>query len=162
MGMVTMWRAVPADELGRVAGLDPDAFFEWLEEEPGDGSVLDLDKQWHALHAAMTGSAWETGAPCGRAVLGGAEFGEDHGYGPARALSASEVAEVADELDALGADGFAAALVPDRFVGLEVYPSGVVWSDPDERRYLEASFAELRAFYRRAAAAEQAMVILIT
>lgn len=156
-----MWHAVPDGELAAIVALDPDAFFEWLEAEHDDGSVLDLDKQWHALHAVMTGTAWDSAPACGRAVLGGAEFGDDHGYGPARALSASEAAEVADELDALGAGGFAAALDPARLAALDVYPQGVGWGDPDERRCLEVAFEHLRAFYRRAADAGRAVVILI-
>jgi hypothetical protein len=162
MGMVMMWHAVSGEQLVAIEALDPDAFFEWLDADHDEGTVLDLDKQWHAVHAAMTGSAWEVGGPCGRAVLGGAEFGEDHGYGPARALAPADVAAVADELDALGTDGFAAALAPERLVVLDVYPSGVAWGDPDEIRYLQTSFEELRAFYRRAADAGLAVVALLT
>jgi hypothetical protein len=159
--MVTQWHAVDAEQVDAIVALDPDEFFDWLELGAGDRSLLDLDKQWHALHGVLTGTAWNVDVPCGRAVLGGTEFGEDLGYGSPRMLRSADVAEVAAELDQLGVDGFAAAISPDRLVALDVYPSGVDWGDPEEHDYLVESFEQLLAFYRRAADAGQAVLIAI-
>jgi hypothetical protein len=161
MGMITRWHAVDVNQVDAVAALDPDAFVDWLEPSGRGDAVLDLDKQWHALHGVLTGTAWDTDPPCGRAVLGGVEFGEDLGYGPPRLLGATEVAEVAAELDRLGVDGFAAAVSPEHLDALDVYPNGVDWGDPEEQEYLVESFEQLRAFYRQAADAGQALIIVI-
>jgi hypothetical protein len=160
MGMITQWHVVEPDEVDGLVAMDADAFFDRVESSSG-GSVLDLEKQWHALHGVLTGTAWDTDPPCGRAVLGGSEFGEDAGYGPPRLLGATEVVEVAAELDRLGVDGFAAAVSAEQLGALDVYPTGVDWGDPEEQEYLVESFEQLRAFYRRAAEAGQAMVIII-
>ena len=166
MGMVTEWHALPPAEAAQVVQLDEETFVDWLEartdEDDTSGDVLDLDKQWHVVHAVLTGTAWDTDGPCGRAVLGGSEFGNDLGYGPARFLAAAEVAEVADELDNVAAAGFDEAIDAEVLAELDVYPSGIPWDEPEERRYLVESCEELRAFYRRAATAGHAMVILIS
>lgn len=162
MGMITEWRSIAVDEIDTVQSASDDELADWLERTAMDATTLDLDKQWHALHAAITGTLWETGGPGGRAVLGGTEFGEDLGYGPSRLLTAAEVAQVAGELDAIGPEGFAAQIPNDALRSTELYPSGVEWTDPDEREWLESSFDQLRAFYRSAADQGRAVVIVIT
>lgn len=161
MGMVTVWHAMDQEEAAALRGLDGEAIAERLEAHPPE-DVLDLDKQWHAVHAVLTGDAWDTTAPRGRAVLGGEEIGDDLGYGPPRLLAADAVAEVAAELDALGRAGFSSAIDPERLAELDVYPSGVPWGDAFERQWLEDSFDQLRAFYRRAADAGRSIVIVIS
>lgn len=159
MGMIAVWVAVPPQEADRAAALDGDAFVDWSEAH--GGAELDLDKQWHALHAVLTGTAWDAEGPLGAAVLGGEEFGEDQGYGPARLLGADAVAATAAALDDLGPDGFAARQAATSLAELDVYPSGVAWDHPDERAYLLDSFRSLADFYRAAAAAGHAMILAV-
>lgn len=160
--MVTCWFAVSADQADRLGAMDEDELVDWLEEQSAAPSTLDLDKQWHALHAVLTDSAWDVDVPRGRAVLGGEEVGEDLGYGPIRRLAPAEVVGTAEELGALTPSAFAAAIDPEGMAALDVYPQGVPWGDAFERRYLEEAFVQLRDFYRRAADAGDAVVIVIT
>jgi hypothetical protein len=60
---------------------------------------LRIDKSWHGIHFLLTGSAWGGKPPLSNAVLGGKEFGQDLGYGPARYLTPDQVKEVAAALD---------------------------------------------------------------
>lgn len=63
MGMVQEWYAVAVEEVPALLAMDGDALVDWLEQDPPPGPVLDLDKQWHALHAILTDSAWDTDRP---------------------------------------------------------------------------------------------------
>jgi hypothetical protein len=69
---------------------------------------VNLQKSWHCLHFLLTGGAeGPDGTPLGDAILGGIEIGgeeTDTGYGPPRALSASQVKTVAEALNAFPID----------------------------------------------------------
>jgi hypothetical protein len=124
------------------------------------GLPISLDKDWHLLHFALTGSADQVPGPAGDAILGGEEIGEDLGYGPARLLSGDAVRAVAAHLDRLGAAGIVGGLdltaIPD-----EVYSADfAAEEDPDEViEELEGMAEALVAFYRSAAAEGKAVVI---
>lgn len=127
----------------------PDAF-DGLPDE------LDIGKAWQAIHFLLTGDPWDTSRPCGNAVLGGTEIGEDGGYGPKRVLLPAEVAVVDAELDGVSAGDFEErfALLPDS----DIYPSG--WgSYPDELEWVLGQFRSLRAYYANAAARGHAMLL---
>jgi hypothetical protein len=123
----------------------------------GRHDELSLDKAWHGLHFILTGSHLEVEGRLGQAILGGAEVGEDFaGYGPARALDAGLVAAVSGALDAPGLEDEAAGRYdPGRMNELEIYPFG--W-DAAGREWLLSALADLRRFYRDAAAAGRAVV----
>ena len=114
---------------------------------------LSLDKAWHGVHYLLTGDPEEsTGA-----VLGGTEFGEDEGYGPARYFTAPEVEQLAHALDAPGAaDDVTARYNGDRMLELSIYPGG--WDEAGEREWLLGALAELREFFRDTAEAGDAIV----
>jgi len=149
--------AVSSDELeGFVA--DPESaiealFMPLLGRTAGAHRTLSLDKAWHGVHYLLTGEPEEsTGA-----VLGGTEFGEDEGYGPARYFTPAEVEQLAHALDApTTADEAAARYDGDRMLALSIYPGG--WDNADEREWLLGSLAQLREFFRDTAAAGDAIV----
>lgn len=152
------WIAVTPGEAedARTGRLD---VWELLEEPV---RTVDVDKAWHAVHAVLTGRADEDDTVLGRAVLGGTEFGEDEGYGPARLLAADEVAAVSAALDELGPVGFEDRVDVEALARLSVYPS--VWDDGEEaselRAWLLESFVVLAGAFRAAASEGRAMVIL--
>ena len=70
------------------------------------------------------------GALLSQTILGGVEFGEDLGYGPARYLTLDQVGQIADELNrpALQAE-MSARFDPARMSELGIYPQG--WKSSD-------------------------------
>jgi hypothetical protein len=122
---------------------------------------ISLEKAWHGLHYLLCGDAEPVPGPLGQAVMGGNEFGEDLGYGPARCFSAAETAEIATALQAPGLE----ATLRERFdpaamESLGIYPGG--WSeDEDAEEWLFEAFHELRDFYAAASAAGRAVVAVI-
>ncbi|MET7395495.1 YfbM family protein [Dactylosporangium sp. NPDC005572] len=123
---------------------------------------LDLDKSWHGIHFLLTGTAWEVGKGAGAAVLGGAEIGEDTGYGPARILSPKTVLMVAAALDALDVETLRGRFDVSAMVAADIYPN--VWADGADAfdSFLAPNFASLQEFYRAAAANNQAVLLAIT
>jgi hypothetical protein len=99
--------------MGMIGNLRPaaDTEIEWLLANPSGitrflfGSEADgrervsLDKAWHAIHFALTGSRLGGGEPLNFLVAEGQPVGEvDVGYGPARVLTSSQVRAIADAL----------------------------------------------------------------
>jgi hypothetical protein len=111
-----------------------------------------LDKLWHGVHWILTGTAWDTRGALGKAVLGGEEFGDDGGYGPARLLAPEAVAEVAAALASLDDDGLRRRFDPDAMTEAGIYP-GLWRGEPGlgETSLLPLA-RDLRRFYADAAA----------
>ncbi|MEV4350793.1 YfbM family protein [Actinoplanes sp. NPDC049596] len=157
--MIFVGRRVPA---GRLQGVidDPEAIDALIHGESGDAdSEIDLDKSWHGLHYLLTGTTWEIADGAGSAILGGAEIGDDNGYGPPRLLQPAEVQAVAAALSPITADALRARWDPAALTEAEVYPQ--YWDDTDFESYLAPNFTVLRDFYLSAAAANQAVVLVI-
>jgi uncharacterized protein DUF1877 len=123
---------------------------------------LEVDKAWHGLHFLLTGAAWEGDLPLGFIVSGGQEVGDDLGYGPARALTSSDVQTIDAALEPLTREQVAQRFDAARMTELEIYPFG--WSDdPDgELEWLLDSYAELRAFVRRTAERRHAVLVYLS
>ena len=123
------------------------------------GHSVSIDKAWHGLHYLLCGKLEPAPGPLGQAVFGGAEIGEDQGYGPARYFSPAQVAEIASTLQSPSLERELHA----RFDGaamtrLGIYPGG--WDTGDHDWLIEA-FRTVRDFYAAASKAEQAVVTLI-
>jgi hypothetical protein len=123
------------------------------------GHSVSIDKAWHGLHYLLCGKLEPAPGALGQAVFGGAEIGEDQGYGPARYFSPAQVAEIAAALQSPSLERELHA----RFDGaamtqLGIYPG--VW-EPDDRDWLIEAFHTVRDFYAAASKAEQAVVTLI-
>jgi hypothetical protein len=165
MGMVLIGRRLSADELRAVLD-DPATVATLLYGDLDDDEMpepeLDLDKSWHGIHYLLTGTAWEIGDRAGAAILGGDAIGEDGGYGPARLVDVESVRMIAAALDALDVESLRGRFDPDAMVAADIYPN--IWdAGADELDdYLVPHFAELRRFYRTAAAGGQAVLLAIT
>lgn len=165
--MVLIGRRLSAEELAAVRA-DADVVEALLYGDLDDDQAempepeLDLDKAWHGIHYLLTGTVWEAGEGAGAAILGGAEVGEDGGYGPARLLDPEAVRAVAGGLDGLTVDALRARFDPAAMKAADIYPD--VWSNGTDEfdDYLAPHFAELCRFYRAAAANGQAVLLALT
>jgi hypothetical protein len=116
------------------------------------GERICIDKAWGGLHYLLC-SVMDAGRkPLGLAVLGGTEIGEDHGYGPARYLSASRVKAVAAALSTVTHETLRQRYDAAAMNEAGVYPGR--WDDghnSDSLDWLLQAFDDLRHFYQRAA-----------
>jgi Domain of unknown function (DUF1877) len=134
-----------------------EAVFELMRRRMGGRDAggherLELDKAWHGVHFALSGTVEPGDSLVSQAVLGGTEAGEDFsGYGPARFFTAAQVTELAAALAEAEPQ-----FDPERMNELEIYPFG--WDEPDARDWIMTSFRELRDFYAGAAAKGRAIV----
>ena len=127
-------------------------------DEPAAKSVS-LDKTWHGLHYLLCGAVEPAPGALGQSILGGIEFGDDLGYGPARCFTAKETSQISQALQAPGLE----SILRSRFDAkameqLGLYPGGIWDEGPD---WLITAFRELRDFYAAASAAGQAVVTVI-
>ncbi|MFC5004373.1 YfbM family protein [Dactylosporangium cerinum] len=168
MELIGRW--LTAAELREVLD-DPDAVEVLLFGDDGDedddevGEMpepdLDLGKSWHVVQFLFTGTAWGVTEGLGEAILGGADIGEDGGYGPARLLDAATVTRVATALDALDVETLRSRFDPAAMSAAEIYPEGWDFSPADFEEIVRPLIGDLRAFYRKAAARGQAVLLAI-
>jgi Domain of unknown function (DUF1877) len=155
MGMAACFASVDAQTLERLQG-DPSSLEDFLFPNDGDGDVpgqVDVDKAWHGLHYLLTGCADGGPEPLAWAVLGGAEIGDDMGYGPARFLLPPQVRAVAEALSVVNESTLRSRYAPQAMEAADIYPS-VIWVRDGEESfdYLLENFNILQTFYRDAAA----------
>jgi hypothetical protein len=107
-------------------------------------------KAWHGVHYLLCGEVEPGGALLSQAILGGAEIGEDLGYGPARYLTPGHVSETAKEHSRPGLPPeMPARFNPARMTQLGIYPHG--WKSSD-LAWLVEEFRRVRDLYSDAKA----------
>jgi len=120
---------------------------------------LDLHKSWHCLHFMFTGKVEDTdGTPLGDAILGGTEIGgedADTGYGPPRALTPSQVRNVAAALAEFPINRKAQEFDPAAAEMAGIYVAR------HEAEELTEYFGQLRSFYDDAARKGHAVLLWI-
>ena len=152
MGMVGCFAAVDAETLRRLRN-DPALIDEYLHPDDGESEpphYVDVDKAWHGIHYLLANRADAGAEPLSWAVLGGEEFGEEIGYGPARFLTPEQVRSVAAWLpeDAV----FKSRFDPRAMEKAQIYPEAIWVRDGDDALdYLVENYRELVAFYKSAA-----------
>jgi len=130
------------------------------EIEPGQlGEQLDIQKAWHGLHFLLAGTIDVSPDPAGQAILGGAEIGDDTGYGPPRYLDAKSVAAVAEALSRIGPDDLRRRYDADALNAAGVYPGG--WEDDENKGWLVDAYADVLAFYKGVAARSNAALLYL-
>ncbi|GAA1500078.1 hypothetical protein GCM10009827_004780 [Dactylosporangium maewongense] len=166
MGMELIGRHLTVQELRAVLN-DPAAVDELLYGDLDDGDAempepdLDLDRSWHVLHFALTGTAWQVTEGVGEAILGGTEIGGDGGYGPARLLDAATVRRVSAALDDLDDGALVARYDPAAMAAADIYPDHLRIAPEEFAGFVGPQLSALRAFYSDAAAAGQAVLLAI-
>ena len=132
---------------------------------PEPTAETDLDKAWHGIHYLLTGSAWGGDGPGAFLLLGGEGIGDvDVGYGPARAVSASDVQTINAFLTDVTADSLRRNFDPDEMTRLDIYPS--IWSREDEASenldYCIEYFSEMKSFLRSASLSGDGVIITLS
>jgi hypothetical protein len=164
MGMV--WIARLADD-EQTAGLraNPDTLADFISGEELDWSTVperqkaldpevpfDVDKQWHAIHYLLTGSADPVDHPLGVIMGIFEEVGEDEGYGPPWFISAAQLKASHDALLGLSDDELRRRYDPQAMVRDDVYIAGALVEEGAEGLgFLLKDIQRLRAFVRAGA-----------
>jgi hypothetical protein len=155
-----IWRAVAVDSFKfEQIKKNPEVLAQLLFSE--SDQAISLEKDWHGIHYLLTGTAWDVKGEAGQAILGGTEFGDDLGYGPARMLTPGQVRAIAEALAKNSPKSLSARYNPEAMTTLEIYPS--VWNreGPQALESLLNSYRALVAFYRRAAEKGQIVVVVM-
>lgn len=146
--VVAQLRANPGDAGPAFAGRAADA-------------SVDLEKSWHGLHYLLTGSATEGSGPLAFLLHGGAEIGEDDGYGCPRLIDPDGVRAIDAALAAVTDDGLWSRFDAGAMESQGVYPG--IW-DEDEAELREeytTYFRELKGLIGRARAGGMGVVVAI-
>ena len=118
--------------------------------------MVSLEKNWHGVHYLLCGEVEPGDTLLGQAVLGGTEFGENLGYGPARYFGVEQVATLAREISRADLETeMRNRFDPDAMSRLGIYPTP--WSEQAIEGLLH-EFRRLRDFYVGAAASGLAIV----
>lgn len=149
------------------AGGGGEAIVNWLSHRrrdraplQGKGTSLSIEKAWHGVHYLMSGEVEPGATLLSQAILGGAEFGEDMGYGPARYFMPGRVAEIAGVLNRPELQQeVSGRFNPARMSELGIYPQG--WKSSDVA-WLVEEFRRVRDFYSDSTARKYAVVACLT
>jgi len=141
---------------------DPTGIHDVLESVGGSEDVVSLEKSWHGLHFALTGTAWEGQPPLNFLASGGTPIGdEDVGYGPARLLDPAGVAALHAALSQLTDEQFERSFDLAGLEREEIYPS--IWDEELEELMEEYGhyLQEFKQIAKRGAESGQALIVAI-
>jgi len=123
------------------------------------GAALSLEKAWHGVHYLLCGETDAGRTILSQAVLGGTEFGDDLGYGPARYFAQAKVSLTARELTQAELETeMRARFDPVQMSRAGIYPR--LWT-PTDAAWLMEEFRRLKDFYVHAGAGRFAVVTCI-
>ncbi len=148
------------------AGGGGEAIMNWMSTRrrdraslPGKSTGLSIEKAWHGVHYLLCGEVEPGGALLSQAILGGAEIGEDLGYGHARYFIGSRFRDCERTQPAGAASGNAARFNPARMTQFGINPQG--WKSSD-LAWLVEEFRRVRDFYSDAKARNRAVFACLT
>ncbi len=120
-----------------------------------------LNKAWHAIHFALTGSRLGGEEPLNFLVSEGTPVGEvDVGFGPARVLTSQQVSQIAAALAPIEPDEVARRVDLTRFDQEVIYPGN--WQrNGFGVDYVSSSYREMRDLIERAAERGEGLVLYI-
>lgn len=160
MSMIGNYRRLSQGELAALLAA-PETITDFLYGEQNYSETenqLDIDKAWHAIHYLLNGTTWGGKKPLVNAVLGGAPLGEeDVGYGPARYLLPSQVAETSKALQPISHEQLWSGFDAAEMKKAEIYPK--FEGGEDDRGYICGNFEEIKLFFAAAASQEEAMLL---
>jgi len=124
-----------------------------------DGVVL--NKAWHAIHFALTGSRLGGDEPLNFLVSEGTPVGEvDVGFGPARVLTSDTVRAIAGRLAEISPDDIAARVDLRELDEHQIYPGN--WQrDGLSVDYVVTNYREMRNFIARLADRGDGLVLYV-
>lgn len=128
-----------------------------------DAELFDLEQAWHGIQYLLNGATFGGDEPLGWAVFGDQEVSDDLGKGPARCLTARQVAMVSAALQELPASALAQRFDAAKMEKAQVYPEGMWITDGAQAlHYLLEQYAHLQHFYANAAADGKAVICFIS
>jgi hypothetical protein len=164
MGMV--WVSTLASDQ-QVADLrrEPAGIYDFVnsEEAYNTGAQIDLDKQWHAVHFLLTGSAEATDSPLSIILGNFEEVGPDIAYGPSWLIPRESLAAFHEAISDLSNEDLAKRYDPRAMVKEQVYIAEALAEEGDEAlQFLLEDVERLRAFAAKGAAESMNAFGLIT
>src|SRR5947208_10394748 len=129
--------------------------------EAGDRERVVLNKAWHAIHFALTGSRLGGDEPLNFLVAEGTPVGEvDVGFGPARVLTSQQVRSLATALASLEPEDVARRVNLQKLDEEVIYPGN--WKHNGQGvEYVVGSYRTMRDLIVRLAAQGLGMVLYI-
>lgn len=128
-----------------------------------DAELFDLDKAWHGIQYLLNGATFGGDEPLGWAVFGDQEVSDDLGKGPARCLTARQVAMVSAALQEIPATMLAQRFDAAKMEKAQVYPEGMWITDGAQAlHYLLEHYSRLQDFYANAAIHGKAVICFIS
>lgn len=172
MSMFMVLETATDDAIARMLA-DPAAYTSRPQAElnvpaPASGDTaehfaIDLDKAWGAISFLLTGRTFDAVGPKAFLVSGGVEIsGSDEGLGPARALSSSEVASIAQALADITPEKFRADFDHEALERNSVYPSGWDPGDPEEVEYVVSYYESMWRHLGRVARKKLGLLVFLS
>ncbi len=164
MGMVWVSRLANVAEMSQIMSA-PDSAYDFInpEEEDAEADIVDLDKEWHAAHHMLTGSAEVTDSPLSLILGEFEEVGEDNGYGPAWFIPPENLKAFHEAFAALDEAELRRRYDPDAMVRDEVYLGDMYQEEGEEGfGYLRDRVRALGEFAARGAASGLGAFAVIT
>ncbi len=160
MSMIGYFVRVSDADLEAVVA-DPSRIKQFLEYDPNNKDIFDVDKAWQGIHFLLTDSAWEGSGPLAFILHGGREIDEDLGYGPPHGFSSAEVKKIAATLEPIQAEALFAKADPEQFTAEDIYPS--IWDEPKDEciGYVTSFFDDLKKFVQQTAQSNKALIAYI-
>jgi hypothetical protein len=160
MSMIMQYVRIQPDELVRLRRLlvtDRNRAYDYVDElaDTDPWRSLDTDRAWAGLDYLLN----LAGPPPVDVIYGDERLTDDEwGYGPPRLLTGADVTRAADFLDRTPFDLLAAHLDPDSMTG--IYPG--IWQRAEAGDYLRTWYRAQQAFFHRAAAHGDALVVYLS
>jgi Domain of unknown function (DUF1877) len=161
MGMYYSLYTVSYDQAQELLN-DPETIYAFLEMRDADydsPTYLSLEKSWHGVHFALTGTAWEGETPLNFLMTGEPIGDEDLvGYGPARIRFFEDVLQIDKSLSEFTEQDFDSNFDVRAMEEAEIYPQ--IWDEPREDLLVEyqSYFRALKRFVHDAAENKQSIV----
>ncbi|MEQ1597589.1 MAG: YfbM family protein [Casimicrobium sp.] len=166
MGMVWVARLADADAIARIMA-EPNAAYNFINPQEGweeaAADTIDLDKEWHAAHHLLTGSAGATDSPLSLIIGDFHEIGDDNGYGPAWFIPPDRLQAFSLALTAIDDDELRRRYDPNSMVSEHVYIGDMYQEEGEEGFvFLRERITQLGKFADRAANAGLGAFAVIT
>ena len=164
MGMVWVARLANDEQAARILS-NPDLAYDFINPEDyvDHDEIVDLDKEWHATHHLLTGSADACDSPLSLIVGDFEGVGEDNGYSPAWFIPPAALQSFSVALSDLDRTELGKRFNPDAMVEEQVYIGDAIREEGQEGLgYLLERVAALRSFAARAAAKGSGAFAVIT
>jgi hypothetical protein len=130
--------------------------------DSGGRERLSLDRAWHAIHFALTGSRLGGDEPLNFLASEGTAVGEvDVGYGPARVLRSEQVRAIAAALASISPADIAARLSLERLDQEAIYPGYWQRNGNGVVEHVVASYRDMRELLSRLAERGLGLVLYI-